>query len=201
MASTKKSESDLDQFDWRLVKALGHPTRVHALMTCTHHPASPKEIAAELGVEINHAYYHLKELVKLECVELVETKKRRAVDEHFYRTTVRHYFNQGDWEKVPHHNRVRMRIELMKTVSGEASTAARGDTLDTGDNHMSRVAMRVDKQGWKEIAERLDEALEDVMKIKSSAAVRLGQSEERGIDARVNLLHFEFPTDSKGKAK
>lgn len=198
MATPKKSESDVDQFDWRLVKALSHPTRVHALMVCTHHPASPKEIAAELGVGINHAYYHLNELEKLECVELVETRKRRALDEHFYKTTVRHYFNQDDWRKVPPHSRVRMRIELIKTVSGEASTAARGETLDSGDNHMSRVALQVDRQGWKEIAQRLDEALEDVMRIKSSAAIRLGQADERGIETRVNLLHFEFPTDPKG---
>lgn len=193
----KKTETDVDQFDERLVRALGHPTRQHALMVCTHHAASPKEIAAELGVNINHAYYHMKELVKFGCLELVETKRRRAVYEHFYKATVRHYFSPEDWKKVPEHNRLSLRIELMKTVSGEASTAARGETLDTGDNHMSRVAMQVDKQGWLEIAKRLDEALEDVMEIKANAAVRLGRAEEQGIETRVNLLHFEIPTGTK----
>lgn len=198
MAKRKKPSTDVDQFDGRLVKALGHPTRAHALMVCTHHPASPKEIAAELGLPINHVYYHMKELVKFECLELVETKKRRAVDEHFYKATVRHYFSPEDWQQVPKHNRRRMRIELMKTVSGEASTAARGETLDTGDNHMSRVAMQVDKQGWLEIAKRLDETLEDVLEIKSSAAIRLGKSGDGGIETRVNLLHFQIPTAPKG---
>ncbi len=201
MAKPKKTSTDVDQFDWRLVKALGHPTRQHALMVCTHHPASPKEIAAELGVNINHVYYHMKELVKLECLELVETKKRRAVDEHFYKATVRHYFSPEDWKKVPEHNRRSLRIELMKTVSGEASTAARGETLDSGDNHMSRVALQVDKQGWLEIAKRLDEVLEDVMEIKSSAAIRLGKAHEGGIETRVNLLHFEIPSEAKNKSK
>jgi predicted ArsR family transcriptional regulator len=199
VAKPKKSKTDVDQFDWRLVKALSHPTRAHALMVCTHRPASPKEIAAELGVNINHVYYHVKELVKLECVELVETKKRRAVDEHFYKATVRHYFSPEDWKKVPRHKRMSLRVELMKTVSGDASTAARGETLDSGGNHMSRVALQVDSQGWREISERLDEALEDVMQIKSSAAVRLGQSDERGIETRVSLLHFEFPTAPEAK--
>lgn len=193
----KKTATDVDQFDWRLVKALGHSTRAHALMVCTHRPTSPKEIAAELGLPLNHVYYHVKELVRFECLELVETKKRRAVHEHFYKATVRHYFSPEDWKKVPRHNRMSLRIELMKTVSGEASTAARGETLDTGDNHMSRVAMQVDKQGWLEIAKRLDEALEDVLEIKSSAALRLGKSEEGGIEARVNLLHFEIPPTAK----
>lgn len=197
MATSKKISPDVDQFDWRLVKALSHPTRAHALMVCTHHPASPKMIAAELGLPLNHAYYHMKQLVELECLELVETKKRRAVVEHFYKATVRHYFSPEDWKKVPRHNRLSLRIELMKTVSGEASTAARSETLDTGDNHMSRVAMQVDKQGWLEIAARLDEALEDVMEIKSDAAVRLGKSGEDGIETRVNLLHFQLPPQKK----
>ena len=192
----KKIQADVTLLDWRLVKALSHPTRAHALTVCTHRPASPKEIAAELGRDVNHVSYHVNELVKLECVELVDTKKRRNADEHFYKATVRHYFDAEAWEKVPSEDRQKLRIDLIKMISGEVARAARAATLDNEDNHISRVAMRLDEQGWAEIVSRLAETLEDVLAIKESAAMRLGESDEAGIDTRVNIIHFVLPANS-----
>ncbi len=193
--SEVESEVDVDLFDWRLVKALSHPTRAHALTVCTHRAASPKEIAAELDREVNHVSYHINQLLKLNCIELVETKKRRNADEHFYRATVRHYFTPAAWKTVPDHARLKLRIDLVKMVSSEAATAARAHTLDTIDNHMSRTALRVDKQGWNELAALLDETLEGVLVVKENAAMRLGESDELPVDARVSLLHFEIPSE------
>lgn len=189
----KQTQDDLTLLDSRLVKALSHPTRAHALTVCTQRPASPKEIAAELDRGINHVSYHINELLKLECVELVATKKRRNADEHFYKATVRHYFDAESWERVPEQERLKLRIDLIRMMSAEIGDAARAATLDTADNHISRVALRLDKQGWGEIVSRLAETLEDVLAIKESAAIRLGKSDEPGIDTRVNVIHFESP--------
>jgi DNA-binding transcriptional ArsR family regulator len=194
---TKKTKVDLDQFDMRLVKALRHPTRAYALTAMAHRAVSPKEIAAELGVDVNHAAYHVKALVKLDCAELVKMEKRRNADEHFYKATVQHFFDPEDWKQVPAHDRLKMRIDLIKEVSGEASVAAKAETLDTVDNHMSRTPMKVDKQGWRDLSTYLDEVLERVREIHEEAALRLSKSEEESIEARVALIQFELPKKSR----
>lgn len=196
-ALMKKSKADIDQFDMRLVKALRHPTRAYALTAMAQRPVSPKEIAAELGCDVNHAAYHIKELVKLECAELVDVQKRRNAREHFYKATVRHFFDPEDWKKVPGHDRLKMRIDLIKEVSGEASIAAKAETLDTVDNHMSRTPMKVDRQGWKDISTYLDEVLEKVLTIHEEATFRLSRSKEESIEARVALIQFALPKESR----
>lgn len=196
----KKSETDVkptgvDQFDMRLVKALRHPTRGHALTVLTDRIASPKEIADELGIDVSLASYHFKRLVELRCIELVKVKKIRNADQHFYRATVQHFFSPEEWKKVPTHDRLKLRIDLVKLISGEASIAAAAKTLDTVDNHMTRTAMRLDKQGWAELSAQFDVQLEKVLMIKEAAALRLGESDEAPIDARVALLQFAMPAD------
>jgi len=193
----KQSKADVDQFDQRLVKALRHEARAYALTVLTHREASPKELAADLGMSVNHMAYHIKQLVKLECAELVRTVKRRNADEHFYKATVQHFFDPEEWKQVPEHDRLKMRVDLIKEVSGEASVAAKAMCLDTVDNHMSRTPMRIDQQGWKELSVYLDEALERVLKIREEAALRLGKSSEDWIEARVALIQFAMPKDPK----
>ncbi len=189
----KEIPDDLALIHERLIKAFNHPTRVHALTVCTQRRASPKEIAAELGQEINKVSYHINELVKLNCLELVETKKRRNADEHFYTATVSPFVDAKTWKRIPKPDRIKLRIDLIKLMSAEIEVAAGALTLDTADNHISRVALRLDRQGWEEIVSRLAETLEDVCQIKESAAIRLGESDEATIDTRVNIIHFEAP--------
>lgn len=184
---------DLKLLHEQLAKAFSHPARAHALTVCTQRPASPKEIAAELGEEINKISSHMNELVKLACIELVDTKKRRNANEHFYAATIRPFVDAETWKRMPEPDRLKLRVDLIRHMSAEIEDAARAATLDRDDNHVSRVALRLDEQGWKEIVSRLAETLEDVCAIKESAAIRLGESDDTGIDTRVNIIHFETP--------
>lgn len=193
MAAKNQEPTLLDQ---RLIKALNHPTRAYALNVCTHRPASPKEIAAELGEDVSKVSYHFDQLMKLGCVELAKTKKRRAATEHWYRATVKHFFDAETWKRVPAKDRLKFTFDLINLMSGDIGVAARAGTLDGDDNHISRTVLRLDKRGWKEIVSRLAEALEDVLAIKERAALRLAESDEKEIEARVNIIHFELPPPS-----
>jgi hypothetical protein len=51
--------------------------------------ASPKEIADETGHPLGTVSYHVRELLKLECIELVDTTPRRGAIEHHYRALAR----------------------------------------------------------------------------------------------------------------
>lgn len=43
--------------------------------------ASGKEIGNELGADVSSFYHHIEELERLDCIERIETRRRRGVDE------------------------------------------------------------------------------------------------------------------------
>jgi DNA-binding transcriptional ArsR family regulator len=71
--------------DQRLAKALSHSVRAQALSVIADGPASPKQVAERLGVDIRNVAYHVRVLQRLECIELVETRQRRGAVEHIYK--------------------------------------------------------------------------------------------------------------------
>jgi len=75
--------------DQQLAKALSSELRAQALNLISEGIASPKLIAAELGLDLRNVAYHVRVLKRLGCIELVETEKRRGAVEHIYRVTGR----------------------------------------------------------------------------------------------------------------
>lgn len=75
----------LHSLDPRLAKALSNDVRARALRLIVAAPASPKAIAAELGLDVRGIAYHVRVLNKLGCIELAETRSRRGAIEHVYR--------------------------------------------------------------------------------------------------------------------
>jgi len=71
--------------DQRMATALSNPLRARALDLIAAGIASPKAIAAELGLDVRAVAYHVRVLRKLDCIELVETLPRRGAVEHIYR--------------------------------------------------------------------------------------------------------------------
>ena len=53
--------------------------------------------------------------------------------------------------------------------------------------------MRVDEQGWSEIARVMARALGEVEKIESQSARRLKKAKESGVPTSVVLMQFETP--------
>lgn len=73
--------------DQQLAKALSSELRAQAVALISEGIASPKLIAAELGLDLRNVAYHVRVLKRLGCIELVETEKRRGAVEHIYRVT------------------------------------------------------------------------------------------------------------------
>lgn len=73
--------------DQRLAKALSNSLRARALNLIAEGVASPKAIAEASGLDIRTVAYHVRILLELDCIELVETHPRRGAVEHVYRVT------------------------------------------------------------------------------------------------------------------
>lgn len=182
--------------DERLITALSHETRAHALTVFTERPASTKEIAEELGQSVSAVWYHVDRLFKLGCIEEVESKRRRGARERFFRATVRHYFDDEMWEGIPQPRRLVIAMGILGLISGDVSEAAKSETVDTIDNHLTRTLLMLDRVGWDEASGLLNDTLEGLLSIRERAVLRLGKSEDRPIRTSVSIMQFELPPRS-----
>jgi DNA-binding transcriptional ArsR family regulator len=203
-SSKKKRVSSLDRHrgavDQRLVRALGHPVRVQALIILNERIASPNEISKELDQSVGHVSYHIKVLKECECIELVDTAPRRGAMEHYYRATDRAFLDASEWAALPSSIRPGLSASLLQTVVNDASSALTSGTFDKRiDRHLSWTPMIVDEQGWEELRNRLEAALEDVFEIQASSAERLTKADAPGIPVTVAMMGFEAPMSNDRK--
>jgi DNA-binding transcriptional ArsR family regulator len=191
------ARSSLDLVDPRIAKALSHPMRARILVILNERVASPNEIAEMIDERLPNVSYHVRALLDLGCIELVDTAQRRGAIEHYYRAIVRPFFSDSDWKRIPRSGRRAISDTLLKVIWDDVSGAAEAGTFDSRpDRHLVHSPMVVDDQGWAELADVMARALREVEKIESQSARRLGKSSEAGVPTSVVLMQFETPDDA-----
>lgn len=193
--TTRKSQG----IDQRLVKALGHPLRVQLLTILNARVASPNELSKETGEPLGNVSYHIRLLANLECIELVSTVPRRGAVEHYYRATVRPWFDKSAWRDVPGSLRSSVSNEALSVVVEDAAAAIDAGTFDSRtDRHVSRTLLVLDEEAWTELAERLDELLERAVDLGAESASRAVQKSTGDdlINCELALMHFPTATAS-----
>jgi DNA-binding transcriptional ArsR family regulator len=190
------ARSSLDLVDPRIAKALSHPMRARILVILNERVASPNEIAELIDERLPNVSYHVRALLDLGCIELVDTAQRRGAIEHYYRAIVRPFFSDSDWKRIPRSGRRAISDSLLKVIWDDVSDAAAAGTFDSRpDRHLAHSPMVLDDQGWSELAEVMARALRDVEKIESQSARRLKKSKEAGVPTSVVLMQFETPSE------
>jgi DNA-binding transcriptional ArsR family regulator len=176
----------------RLAMAIGHPIRIDALRILNERVASPSELAKELGMGVSQVSYHIKELRRQNCIELVKTEPRRGAVEHYYRATEPELVDDRELMRLPEAKRQEISTGVLQTVIAATAGSLQSGTFDArGDRHLSWVPMQLDEKGWKELTNALGRALKEVEGIKAASAKRLGSSDEPGIPAAVTMVGFE----------
>jgi DNA-binding transcriptional ArsR family regulator len=196
-SSPVKRERGADQ---RLFKALAHPLRFQALIILNERIASPNELSKELGEGLSQVSYHVKVLLDADCIELVKTEPRRGAVEHYYRATSRAFLSDAEWAKVPASIKPGFSISLLKAIMADAVAALKAGTFDARDEcHLSSTQVKVDEEGWQDLAELLAGTIERVAEIQAESAQRMGKTKEEPIHATVAMMGFETPPPTKKK--
>jgi predicted ArsR family transcriptional regulator len=191
MPKTKNKQEGVEQI---VAKAFAHPLRVQILIILNEKVASPNMLANQLDQSLNLVAYHVRVLEKYDCIELVDTKQRRGATEHFYRATRRQFLSDDQWSRMPANLRPGMAGAVLKSVFEDIEAASKAGTLDEVDDmHISRTPMVLDKEGWIDVSDTLKGALERILEIQAEASARLAKSDEPGVLAKVNLMHFKSP--------
>lgn len=175
-----------------IIKALAHPSRVHALHILNQRTASPKELANEVGTSVGKMAYHVRELHKANYIELVKTVPRRGATEHFYRAIKQAVFSNEEWAQIPEPVRVSI-VGMELSATGKLiSEAIESGSFERRDNrHHSLHEGMVDEQGWEEAMAVLAEAMEKLSEIQATSTERRIGSDDPGIPLAVSMIGFE----------
>jgi DNA-binding transcriptional ArsR family regulator len=190
-AKTKKRKGA----EQTLAKVVAHPLRIEALSIFVERPASPKELAAELGSPVSNVSYHVRELARIGMIELVEEKKRRGAIEHFYRAIWHPMLDAAEFEKLTPAERAVTSALIVQLMLADAVKALDAGTFDArGDRHLSRTEMLVDEPGWEELIAIQKKALRAVLAVQAKSAKRLAKTDEaEEINVVTALSCFELP--------
>jgi hypothetical protein len=179
--------------DPRLIKALGHPIREHALAVFNERVASATEIGEEIDLEVPAFYTHIQELEAMGCIERVETRWRRGAKEHFFQaTTTAGLLDSRLWLRIPKSLKTDMTVGILRPLFNEVVGALRAGTYNTRDDrHTSWTPGVLDALGWRELMTLLDQTLSLVIAIQRRSRARIAKTGEPGIPVTVGLLGFE----------
>jgi DNA-binding transcriptional ArsR family regulator len=188
------ARTTLDLVDPRIAKALSHPMRARILVILNEGVASPNEIAERIDERLPNVSYHVRALLELGCIELVDTAQRRGAIEHYYRAILRPVFTDRDWKRIPRSARQAISDTALKIVWEDVAEAIEAGTFDSRpERYLTHHPMVLDDQGWSEMTAVLAKAFAEAEKVKSRSAARLKKSGEDGVQTRVVLMHFESP--------
>lgn len=156
--------------------------------------ASPNEISEMIEERLPNVSYHVRALLDLGCIELVDTAQRRGAIEHYYRAVVRPFFSDRDWKRLPRSGRQAISDAALKIIWEDVSQALSAGTFESRpDRHLSHNDVVLDDEGWQEVAKLLNGMISDVQRIATASAKRLKGAEEEGIPATVVAMQFELP--------
>jgi DNA-binding transcriptional ArsR family regulator len=181
--------------DSTLGAAVAHPLRCRCLTILGDRVASPAEIAREFGLDVGNVGYHVNALAEAGLVEEVGQRPVRGAVEHFYRAIVRPISSDADQKTITHADRASFARTIWSLITANATTSLEAGTMvDRLDYHLTRVPLKVDEQGWSEMAEAYMELYERVYEIQAASAERLGsEPEDPGISVLSVLAFFETP--------
>ena len=186
--------ASLDLVDPRIAKALSHPMRARILGILDERVASPNEIAEMIDERLPNVSYHVRALLDLGCIELVDTAQRRGAIEHYYRAVVTPYFSDRDWKRIPRAGRQAISDAALKIIFEDVGASLQAGTFENrADRHLSHNDVVLDTEGWRAVGKLLAAMIGDVKKIAADSGKRLKAAGEEGISTTVVAMQFETP--------
>jgi DNA-binding transcriptional ArsR family regulator len=179
--------------DQRVVKALAHPLRVQILSVLEHRTASPSELSAELRVPLGNVSYHVRQLQSFGLIRLVRTTPRRGSIEHHYELIARPDITDREWDSLPEIVKHAMVGAALAPIGRLVQDSAAAGGFGRREAHLSRTALTLDDEGWREASVLLIDVCERLEAIERDSVERLAGEDAEPSHSTVVLMHFESP--------
>lgn len=182
------------RLDKRLARALNHPLRTEIIAILSDTSASPSEMAEMLGEELSSVSYHTKQLLELDCIEVVDREQVRGALKTRYRATTKMLLDNPDWERLGQAVRTGISINAMNEVTRRAADAMEAGTFDRRtDRTLITMKLDVDEPAWEEVNAALRTAYERIGEIEVAAAQRKAEG-AKTFRMTASLLGYQSPT-------
>jgi len=176
----------------RLAQALSHPLRAQLLVLLNERPASPNELARQVGERLENVAYHVRVLRDLGCIELVDTAQRRGAIEHYYRAIERAYLTDEEWAGMPEGVRRSLAGQWFESTSADIMGAlASGAFAARDDFHCSFTRVQLDDEAWGVLHDKLEEVLELAFELEAQSVTRSAESGAPLQAGRLVLAHYQ----------
>jgi DNA-binding transcriptional ArsR family regulator len=154
------------------VKALSHPLRVRILAILEERTSSPLELSRILRAELGVVSYHVRTLYRLGLISLERETKVRGATQRHYRARERPRVSNEAWSKAPPMAKQAAIDAALQQIDDYARRANGAGGFDRADAHITRTALRLDRQGWERLAEVLMSTLREVAEIEEDMTER-----------------------------
>jgi DNA-binding transcriptional ArsR family regulator len=185
------TKTKMGQRESRMMKALSHPLRHRILEELNEEASSPSDLAVKLDEPLGNVSYHVKALAKLDAIELVGTKPVRGAVEHFYKATMRPFFEEEQWSELPVSIRNQLLDSTVKKAWEHLVEGANAGGLDDPNTHVSLTALELDSAGHDEMTALLAQTLERALQIQAESAERAGDGEAERTE--LTIFHYHRP--------
>jgi DNA-binding transcriptional ArsR family regulator len=183
-----------DDLGEAVADAMGHPVQGRILMILAESGSkSAQEISAEIHEPADRIRYHLRQLRSRGLIESSEQRARRGVIERFYRSVTTPVVEDATYEALSGSKKMRMAVNILKAVFADTSRALRTGAFERRVDHITRMRLRVDGQGWKELLAIHRTAWKEVERVKIENDERLDPSADDCFWVTSAQLCFECP--------
>jgi DNA-binding transcriptional ArsR family regulator len=190
--------------DPRYVKAMSHPLRVRIMAMLDERQASPNQLAGWLGASLGTVAYHVRTLLQLGLIELVDETRVRGAVEHHYRAKARPNVTAAGWAQAPPIAKQAAIGSSLDVIGEYARVSAAAGGFERPDAQLRRALVRLDAKGFAQLSKACDKLLEQLEKIEMASADRLSRNSgaEDAVEAGFGLMLFEAAklTDGGGGA-
>lgn len=177
-----------------LAAIVAHPTRARAFTILNDRTASPVEIAQEIGKDVGHVGYHVRKLLQLNLIELVDERPVRGAVEHFYRAVERAMVTEEEFAALSIPERENFNRYGMQLLVADVARSMDQEVFAVRTNHIIvRTPMVVDEEGFQEMSELHTEMMDRTLEVQARSAERIAGSGKDGISTISASLFFEVP--------
>ncbi len=195
----EEDEDRQKRLDEQLALLVTSSNTIKVLTILAEQTASPVEIAPLLELSTSAVSHHVKKLVRLGMVELVEQRDVGGSYQHIYRAMVRPLINNEEWQKLSVAERRLFSVWIFQLLLVDAARSFDAELFDAcPSNHLSRTTMVVDQRGFDEVAEIQDRALAEIIRVQELAIERMAGGEEANVLIAAAMMCFELPRESEG---
>jgi DNA-binding transcriptional ArsR family regulator len=179
--------------DPRFVKAMSHPLRVRILAMLEERKASPNQLSGWLAASLGTVAYHVRTLLELGLIELVDETRVRGAVEHHYRAKALPTVTAEAWAQASPIAKQAAVGSSLAVLAEYARVSAAAGGFDRPDARLQRTPLRLDARGFAQLSKACEKLLERVEKIEADAAKRIGSdpNAEGVIETGLGVLLFE----------